>query len=271
MNNTMQALSILQISDTHLLAESEDKMLGIATEKYFVRVLEQAFAEQRHYDLVLVTGDLTQTPTVQSYQRIANYLAQSGIPVRCLPGNHDNLSLMQQILNTATLSCRPHAVFEQWQVILLNSQIVGDAGGRLLPQELKFLENCLQQYPEHFAMVATHHHCVPTQSEWMDTMMIENSHEFLELVQRYPQVKVITTGHIHQELDVQTSGFRILGNPSTFFQFTPFSPDFSLDETAPGYRQFLLYPDGSLSTEVKRLPGALTELQWDENGYFEGP
>jgi Icc protein len=101
----------------------------------------------------------------------------------------------------------------------------------------------------------------------MDTMIIENSEAFLAITKRYPQVKAITTGHIHQVMDITTESIRVLGTPSTCFQFTPKSNVFSLDTTAPGYRSIKLYADGKIETEITRLSGPLLGLQMDTQGY----
>jgi Icc protein len=158
-------------------------------------------------------------------------------------------------------------VYENWQLICLNSQIIGASGGRLLPEELLFLEDCLTSKPDHHALIAIHHHCIATNSTWLDTMQIENSNEFLTILESYPQVKAITTGHIHQEKDDLNKAIRVLGTPSSCFQFTPNSHHFSLDNTMPGYRVIKLYENGKIESEVNRLPGILTELQTESTGY----
>lgn len=275
MTNHAACLSILQLSDLHILAASEDKMLGINTEHYFHACLEQAvrlrsrqaFAAKPHFDLILLTGDLAQEPCLASYRRIFTALEAHKTPCICLPGNHDDYELMQQVFNTESINCRKQVLLDNWQLISLNSQIPGDPGGRLSDEELDFLENCLSRNPDRHALVAVHHHCLETKSSWMDTMIIENSRELLAIVDKYPQVKVITTGHIHQVMDIKTTSLRVLGAPSTCFQFTPESTEFSVNGTAPGYRLIDLYADGRLESEVVRLPEPLTELQPEAHGY----
>lgn len=267
MTNHAACISILQLSDLHILAGPEDKMLGINTEHYFHACLEQAFAEKTHFDLILLTGDLAQEPCPASYQRILRRLEAYRTPCICLPGNHDDYALMQQVFNTDSINCRKQVFLDNWQVISLNSQIPGEPGGRLSNQELDFLGNCLSENPDRHALIAVHHHCLETKSPWMDTMIIENSREFLAIVEKYPQVKVITTGHIHQVMDVKTTSLRVLGVPSTCFQFVPGSTEFDVDDTAPGYRLIELHADGRVESEVIRLPESLTELQPDAHGY----
>ncbi len=237
----MAPLSILQITDLHILPDLDETFLGINTEYYFHAVLELAFAEHHHFDLILLTGDLAQHPSPASYQRILNSLEVHNTPCICLPGNHDDYQLMQQIFNTSLVSCKKQIFLGNWQLICLNSQIPGEPGGRLSKEELLFLEDCLIGNPNHHALIAVHHHCLETKSAWMDTMIIENNQELLEIINQYPQTKAITTGHIHQDMDITIGGVRVLGTPSTCFQFMPKSATFSLDTTAPGYRLIKLY------------------------------
>ena len=60
---------------------------------------------------------------------------------------------------------------------------------------------------------------------------------------------------------------RIFGTPSTCFQFTPNSHNFSLDKTMPGYRLIKLNENGQIESEVTRLTGVLTMLQIQSLGY----
>jgi Icc protein len=257
----------LQITDLHILPDLDETLLGINTEHYFHAVLELAFAEHHHFDLILVTGDLAQDPCPASYQRILNSLEATNTPCICLPGNHDDYELMQQIFNTCLVSCRKQVLLENWQLICLNSQIPRDPGGRLSKQELLFLEDCLTGNPNHHALIAVHHHCLETKSPWMDTMIIENSEEFLTIIKQYPQAKAITTGHIHQTMDVTTGSVRVLGTPSTCFQFKPESTTLSLDTSSPGYRLIKVFADGRIESEITRLSEPLSGLQMDTLAY----
>jgi len=262
-----ECLSILQLSDTHILKTPNATLLGVDTAYYFRAVLAQAFAERQPFDLVMLTGDLAQHPVKESYQYILKHISRYAVPCVCLPGNHDDYELMQKILNTELVNCRKQLFLKNWQIINLNSQIIGEEGGLLRPEELAFLDQCLSQYPSQNALIAVHHHVLATESIWMDTMMIANSEDFLALVGRYPQAKVILNGHIHQAMDKQTPSLRVLGTPSTCFQFKPKSENFALDDTSPAYRHLQLYPDGQVNSQVIHLLEPLIGLDGGINGY----
>lgn len=263
----MSLFSILQISDLHVLPQPEDKLLGVQTEYYFHAVLKHAFEYRANYDLILISGDLAQSPCVSSYTRILKTLQTYHLPVRCLAGNHDDFPLMQKLLNTPQIHCEKRSIFSNWQLIMLNSQILHSEAGRLEQSELDFLENCLNENPQLFTVIAVHHNCLPTDSQWLDMMTIQNSEEFLKLVARFKNVKVITTGHIHQEMHKQYEEILVLGTPSTCFQFTPQSVGFSMDRTPAGYRVLDLFDDGKVQTTVQRLENPLYELELAAAGY----
>ena len=264
----MTSFSILQITDLHIMPGKDDTVKGINTEYYFNAVLEQAFSENNYFDLILVSGDLAQDPCPDSYQRILNKIKATNTLSICLPGNHDDYKLMLEIFNTDKVSCQKQLLLENWQLICLNSQILGGYEvGRLSKQELLFLEDCLINHPNQHVLIAVHHHCLATQSAWLDTMIIENNEAFLNIIARYPQIKAVTCGHIHQEMDIKMGALRFFGTPSSCFQFKPKSETFSMDETPPGYRIIKLHPDGLIDTEIRRLLEPIIGLQIDTQGY----
>jgi Icc protein len=106
-----------------------------------------------------------------------------------------------------------------------------------------------------------------TDSAWLDTMIIKNRIDFLSILRKYPQVKAITTGHIHQSKETITDGILVLGSPSTCFQFKPHSKEFSLDTTQPGYRMINLCTDGHIESSITLYPEPLHGLQIHTRSY----
>jgi len=260
-------LSILQISDLHILADSQQKMLGLNTELCFLQVLEKACNELNSIDLLLLTGDLAQNPSSSTYQRILKIVEKQGIPCYCLPGNHDDYRLMQQVFKQGIIHCNKQVLLKNWQILNLNSQIIGKEGGELSRQELQFLQKTLAQTSEYHTLIAIHHHCLASGSQWLDKMRITNSQEFLTLLQQYPQVKAIIHGHIHQQFEATSHNIKIFGTPSSCFQFKPNSQQFAIDNTPAGYRFIKLYSDGKIESQVQRLLTQNQPLELSSNGY----
>lgn len=266
MTKNKHYFSVLQITDPHILATPDATLLGINTAYYFKAVLKQAF-QSRQFDLCLLTGDLAQEPCRSSYQFILETLQAYAIPCLCLPGNHDDFDIMQAVLNTDTINCDKQLLLGNWQVIGLNSQTPGSEGGCLATAELAFLERCLQDNPSLNTLIAIHHHCLPTGSLWMDTMIIHNAEDIFDCVKQYPQVKAIINGHIHQVMELEVNEVKILTTPSTCFQFKPNSENFSLDDASPGYRWLQLFADGTIKSGVERIAEPLIGFQEKTSGY----
>ncbi|NOQ35582.1 MAG: 3',5'-cyclic-AMP phosphodiesterase [Methylococcaceae bacterium] len=267
MSMPTKPFSILQISDLHVLPETGDTLLGIDTEYYFKQVIAAAHERYGKFDLILVSGDLAQQPCIASYQRIHKVLASYKTKIVCLPGNHDNYGLMSFILNRDNISCDKQILLEDWQIICLNTQIAESPCGRLAQKELDFLVRCLEQHSKPNVIVAMHHHCIPSESEWLDTMLIENSGELFECLSQYKEVKLILNSHVHQVMEVQKQGIQVLTTPACCFQFKPNCKDFTLDPIPPGYRALQLYADGQFKSTVHRLEINQDELHITSEGY----
>ncbi|MBM4208234.1 MAG: 3',5'-cyclic-AMP phosphodiesterase [Gammaproteobacteria bacterium] len=261
------SISVLHITDAHIMGKPDAKLLGINTAYYFNAVLYLALQSPKSFDFCLLTGDLAQEPCQASYHYLLNRMETCGIPTLCLPGNHDDFALMQAIINTELVNCNKLKMLGNWLFIGLNSQIIGSEGGHLAESELSFMEKSLRQHPHLHALIAVHHHCLPTGSEWMDTMIINNNDDLFAIVRRFPQVKAVINGHTHQELEHNAHGVQLLTTPSTCFQFKPNNQNFMLDDLSPGYRWLELYPDGALITSVERINEPLIGLQKNIRGY----
>ncbi len=259
-------LNILQFSDLHLLFQPSDTLTGINTEDSFRSIIDAA---RKHYwppDLILLTGDLSQDPMLATYERLKHHLDGLGLPCYCLPGNHDK-PIMHQVLNSEKVSCAARIHAGNWQIMCLDSTIPDAEGGSLSESTLQTLINYLDEFPSKNVLIALHHHPIPIGCAWLDTMMLKNADELFSVLRTYPQVKAIVCGHIHQEMDCTHHNIRLLGTPSTCFQFKPHASEFALDNKPAGFRPLKLYPNGSIETWVERLPELPEGLDFACSGY----
>lgn len=244
------ALRILHLTDPHLHAAREARMRGVCTDATLVSVLERARAEARGPDLVLATGDLVQDETRQGYERFRELLGVFGVPVYCLPGNHDAPGIMREVLSAPPFQFCGVGAHPPWLLLMLNSFSAGDDGGRLTPRELEFLERSLASATDQHVLLALHHQPIPMGSHWLDGVGLRDAEEFLAIVDRYPLVRGVVWGHVHQASDRMRGGVRMLSTPSTCSQFLPGSEAFALDHRPPGFRWIDLEPDGNIRTDL---------------------
>jgi 3',5'-cyclic-AMP phosphodiesterase len=260
-------LKILQVTDLHIMQAETDTLLGVNTDYYFRQVLAHAHAEQGPFDLILVTGDLAQEPCHSSYLRIREHLQRYPAPAVCLPGNHDDYNLMQDVLNAGSVSCSKQVLLPPWRIVCLNSQKINSPVGQLSPTEFAFLNQSLSSHPQTPTLVAAHHPCIPTGSSWLDTMQITNSTALLDLLDRHLQVKAFTCGHVHQPMAHQHNHVNIFSTPATCFQFEPHSNEFRVATTSSGYRIFELHDNGGLESACHYLEEPLQGLSMQAHGY----
>ncbi len=251
--NTLPSLLVAQITDTHLFAEVEPSVFGVTPHNSLQAVVERLKALQPQPDILLLTGDLSQDESSQSYDRLYNFLAPLNIPAYWLPGNHDNLQLMEQVLQQPPIHATKSFTSGGWNFLLLSSLIPGCVYGEISKQSLDWLESQLEKLTNLPTLIAIHHPPCLINSEWMDNINLRNYEEFLPIVDRYPQVKLVVFGHIHQEFATVRHGVSYLGSPSTCVQFQPQSKEFTIDKQAqPGLRLINLFENGTYNTEIVR-------------------
>lgn len=250
------AVRILQITDTHLFAGETDTLLGINTLHSYHAVLDAIVKQQLPADLIVATGDLVQDQSTRAYQRFTDGIARLPAPCVWLPGNHDYQPSMAQELAAAGISPSKQVLLgDQWQILLLDSQVQSVPHGELSDDQLIWLDNCLAQQPDRHTVVMLHHHPLASGCTWLDQHSLRNSHMLAEVLTRYQNIEGILCGHIHQDLDVMWNGIRILATPSTCVQFKPHCTNFTLDTAAPGWRYLELTTgdNPSLTTQLFRL------------------
>jgi Icc protein len=218
----------------------------------FQAVLQQIKALPQQPDLLLLTGDLSQDGKHESYRLVQEWLAPLGIPAYWVPGNHDDPTVMAEVLHQPPIS--PDKTFEAggWQFLLMNSRVPGCVHGQLSAESLDWLDRELYRAAPLPTLISFHHPPFLVESDWLDSSTLQNSEALLALIDRHPHVKLVVFGHIHQEFSCRRHNVHYLGTPSTCIQFEPKSHHFALDQQTPGYRLITLYPDGSWDTRVER-------------------
>ena len=245
----MSALHLVQFTDPHLYGSESESLRGVATLPALRAALTQARARVWPPDALLVTGDLVQDDP-GGYAHFRRLLGGLGLPVLCLPGNHDEPEAMRRELAGKPFVLGGFVDLGRWRIVLLDSCIPGAAGGALSADALAGLEEALAGAGTRHCMVCLHHHPVPMDSRWLDRVGLANAAEFLHTIDAHRNVRAIVWGHVHQSYDGLRKGVRLLATPSTCAQFLPNSDDFAVDHRPPAYRTFELRADGTLLTEV---------------------
>lgn len=260
---------VVQLTDTHLCKTRGGTLLGMDTDHSLQAVIDLVKTERANAHLLLGTGDLADGGARPAYDRLQVYFDQLTPDNYWLPGNHDSREAMAAAASRPNRLCREIRI-SRWQLLLLDSQVPGQVGGTLGENELVWLERALQTAQEHalHTLVCLHHQPVAVGCSWLDEQKVSDADAFFAVLDRYPGVRAVLWGHVHQEIDRQRNGVRLLASPSTCVQFAPGSENFKVDDQPPGYRWLELHGDGRIETAVSRVRGVHFEVELDSGGYL---
>ena len=262
--NNEKNWTIIQISDTHLMDQKHLEFVQINPEQSFHQVMQHIVDHHPNVDAIVHTGDLAQVPVPQTYQRYLNFMQSLNLPFYQVPGNHDDpdyFPFYQQ-------ENKVHVIhFGPWSVVLLNSAVRGKVDGWVNQAQLQQLENILNEYAQQFIVLACHHHPFEMQSKWIDQYKLKNTPDLTAVLAKHNNVKLVLSGHVHQDSWRERHGIQFYSTPSTSVQFKPFSDHFALDEQAPGYRILQLNADGTHKTNVQRVLHAQQKINVEISGY----
>ena len=246
---------LLHVTDPHLFADESRSLYGVTTAKSFRRVLEDALAPGTpRPHAILVTGDIADDHTAAAYANFRRALEPYGLPVFCVPGNHDAPGLMTEAMTRdGHFQFGGTAEFGAWGAVFVDTHLPGRAEGRVSAAELARLDQELARFGSRPLMVCLHHPPLPVGSAWLDGVGLRNGDELLHVIERHAQVRLVLAGHVHQDFAGRHGAALVLTTPSTCAQFTPRTPHCVMDLRPPGYRWLELQPDGALRTEVKWL------------------
>ncbi|MBD2580468.1 metallophosphoesterase [Oscillatoria sp. FACHB-1406] len=243
-------LHIAQITDTHLFCDRAQTLWDLQTAASFQAVIQRLQQLEPQPDILLLTGDLSQDMTPESYQHLCDELKFLDIPIYALPGNHDDLDTMAKVLKKSSISLQNEFTVSNWQFLLLNSTIPDREEGYLSAETLTWLEQKLQQNRDRFIIIALHHPPIAVTPKW-EKSMLQNADDLFAILDCAPQVKLVLFGHIHQAFEREREEILYLGTPSTCQQFD--ENDELAPKQQPGLRLIDLTSDGTLKTRVERI------------------
>ncbi|MGR3279341.1 metallophosphoesterase [Acaryochloris marina NIES-2412] len=250
-------ITLAQISDTHLLADTTVLLRGANPWQSFQAVLRQVSRDQP--DGIFLTGDLADQGSAGAYQHLLKAILPLKIPAYWLPGNHDQIEAMHRELQSPKFY-GPQAIhLGSWLLISLNSVLPSAQFGEgyLSVSTLQRLRLALTQNLHKPTVIALHHHPVAIGIDWLDQMQVQNADALITLLESFPQVKVVLFGHVHLDFQYQhifsqrPSPIYFYGCPSTCLQVTPPVP--TAHAHLPGFRLLSLDPNGTHRTWVQRV------------------
>ena len=250
----MSTLRFAQLSDLHLYAYKDFVYHEHNTYQSFSKVIELLQEDVPTLDFILVTGDMASKQEKQVYFHVDEAFKPLNLPWYWLPGNHDSNKIMQAVANEVSVTNAKLFEAKGTRFILLNSLDREEkvVEGMLPTEELNFLRQSLEQAPKTPTIVALHHQPISLGEGWVEPLGLINKADFNNIIIAHSQVKAVIFGHVHHANQWEHNQIQYFSAPATSYQFNPYTPEFSLDDLAPGYRIFEVEGD-SIKSEVKRI------------------
>lgn len=230
--------SFIQISDHHL-RESEAMLTSGYSTAYAFRSLMRHIAENAAHqaDFIVTTGDITETPSDESYRAVQRMLGlHSGMaavaapgpqpvsieglsrfPMYFLPGNHDDRRNFFDYLRLQPLpSSLANTGFQHKGVQFVCLDWGAGNQAVATPEMLSFLEKAVKE--EGPSILLMHHQVVPVGVGWMDDLISQDIEKFWNIV-RGRSILGIFCGHLHETYETIVEGVAVYGLRSTAPQF----------------------------------------------------
>ena len=230
--------SFIQISDCHI--DDETCVMGVDSSTNLKHILSDI--NNRDFDALLISGDLTHNGTASSYKKLQKILTDVDSDIHVMPGNHDDKDNLSSTFNTEL-----QRTFQlgDWKIITLDSVQINKVSGLLNEEQLRFLDDSISNSNAKYIVVCLHHPVVSMNSDWDDELSLENPEDLFEVVEHYSQVKAILWGHAHQSETFEYNGFSLFSCPSTALQFN--------GPNNIGYNHYTLHSNGKIECKTHWL------------------
>jgi Icc protein len=236
---------VLQISDIHLQKDPQERFFGIDIEQKLQKALEFIKHNYQDIDAILITGDLTHGGDINTYQRLINYLSPLNKQIYTLPGNHDNLQIMQELK-----LWQKEIITGDYHIHCFNSRVEGQPYGYIEPAEIENHRQAIVDNSNKYHILTLHHPPIKINNSWINDSMLKNSTEFLELL-NYEQVKLVLFSHIHCYTEQTYNNIPLISSASLTAPFDLQANDFKVDSNLDtGFNLIHLDKNGPKITKI---------------------
>lgn len=237
-------MRILQLSDPHIRLPGNPLAGRVETIPFFERAIATVERLRPRPDLVLITGDIVDTMSVEEYAIARRVIDQLTLPVFVLPGNHDERKGMRSELGQylgkgLNEDCLAYTIDQfELRIIMLDSVIPMSGEGRIGEVQLAWLEQELAHRARTPTLIALHHPPFDVGIPFMEKYRLLDRVELGAVLSRHSQVVGVVAGHIHRTIVGRVGTLMAMVGPSTAHQIplelSPDGPETLVFEP-PGY------------------------------------
>ena len=224
---------IAQISDLHIKRPGALAYGRVDTATALSRCVAALNGFRPRPELVVVSGDLADTPVAEEYEHLKRLLAPLEIGFAAVPGNHDSRELMRAALPKGGYAQASGALNSLHTVgpldlVLLDSIVPGKPHGELDGATLAWLDATLALSSTRPALIFLHHPPFVTGIRHMDAQNLRNAGALANVLRRHPRARLVAAGHVHRATMTQ-----FVGIPATICPAPNHAVALDLEESLP--------------------------------------
>ena len=244
--------SFVHFTDTHIMAGLPPGTVWGDTAGSLRRVIRIINALEPRPAFAVVGGDLVSPDVLDrsrtltadeyepSYRLLQELLGDLRCPAHLLLGNHDNRPAFHRVMDTAAAGpdapVRYAFDHQDHHFVALDSHEAGQPWGFLDAGQLAWLAADLEAHRGRPTVLFVHHHLWPLGLAWLDEMPLRNGDEVTRLLARFPDVRWVVCGHVHQDHTAQRGALTMLTTPATSVQISKLSQTRRMLGGPPGFR-----------------------------------
>jgi 3',5'-cyclic AMP phosphodiesterase CpdA len=216
---------IAQITDLHARPEGRTCNRVVDSNGFLARAVDALLALRPSPEIVLATGDLTDTGGVEEYRVLRREFQRLRVPIYLIPGNHDRREGLREVFGDLPYLPKEGPISyvidaHRVRLVALDTSILGKTEGEVGAAQLAWLDAQLAAAPGRPTIVFMHHPPFPTGIGHMDRINCVDGDKVAEVIARHPQVERVLCGHHHRPIQLRWAGTIGSIAPSTAHQVT---------------------------------------------------
>jgi 3',5'-cyclic-AMP phosphodiesterase len=231
----MPTVRVVQISDTHVGAHRDEEVRPEDALEATVRAVLPL-----RPDVVLLTGDITDTGDPEAYRLVASLLEPLPVPTLAVAGNHDEPAAMR-----AYFGGESEMVLDAWRIVMVETYVAGETFGAV---DVDAVLRRLGPDSTRPTLIALHHPPItPSSNPWFQ---LAGGADLVAALAARHDVRLVVGGHLHDTYRVVCGDVTYLGCPSTWYSLEHAGDAWRHDGGETGALRIDLFPDGRFDAAV---------------------
>lgn len=219
--------TILQISDTHIARPGQlvsGQLDTAASFEKLVRRISDTTSQLGEIDAILVSGDLSDDGSAESYALFRSIIAPLDAPLFVIPGNHDLRDPLRNAFSDtgympSSGKLNWHQRIGDIDIIGLDTLVEGAGGGEIDASTLGFLDDALSTSQSSPVLLALHHPPFKSRIAFMDRIGLKGIDQLANVLRGFDSEIRVVCGHIHTTMVSSVGGKTALSSPSPCSSF----------------------------------------------------